>query len=379
MRGCPLVLALACSLGGGSATPAGAYALTAIRTRLTTEFLGTRWKTLSQPISFMLNDGPASMLPNLLGDSLPTAAVREGIQTWAFAPMGMTLAGTSSRTSVGLDGVNLISLANTAENRDLVGNNIAVTQFWLNAHGNLPYWPMRQRRTSSSTPRCRSRRTDGPKRLISRRSSPMSWATRSAWTIRPSRPRPCGRTAIRARRGTARRTPTTWRPCRRPTARSATQPTARSAAACWQPETCGSRRDSGRDRRAGRGALRRFHRARRELHALLAAAFPVIRSCRDARTLRLDDGVVQRRLLSQRLARLSHGFPRRQQLAHARAGGARGDAVAANPIRVSAQRPRLAIQVLGSAPDGQNFTQFGLQALTLKPGTSTYLLVAARS
>ena len=40
--------------------------------------------------------------------------------------------------------LNLISLANTAENRDLVGNNIAVTQFWLNAHGNLPYWPMRE-------------------------------------------------------------------------------------------------------------------------------------------------------------------------------------------------------------------------------------------
>jgi hypothetical protein len=144
MRGCPLVLALACSLGGGSATPAGAYALSRYQDPSNNKYYGTRWKSLSQPIKFMLNDGPASMLPNLLGDSLPTAAVQASMQTWSFAPIGMTLAGTSSKTSVGLDGVNLISLANTADNRDLVGNNIAVTQFWLNAHGNLPYWPMRE-------------------------------------------------------------------------------------------------------------------------------------------------------------------------------------------------------------------------------------------
>src|SRR5438034_10537570 len=97
MKGLPLALALACSLGGVSAGPAGAFVLQRYRDPSNNKWYPVRWKSLTRPVPFVLNDQTHSMLPDFLSDSAPMAAVESTMETWAFAPLSMRLAGLTSQ------------------------------------------------------------------------------------------------------------------------------------------------------------------------------------------------------------------------------------------------------------------------------------------
>ncbi len=94
-----------------------------------------RWRTGAFPIPFSVNDRPLSLLPNLMSSSTPQAAIEASMRSWAIGNLGLTLDGPISKSSVALDKTNLISFADTAANRDAVGNNWAVTLLWSQTQG----------------------------------------------------------------------------------------------------------------------------------------------------------------------------------------------------------------------------------------------------
>src|SRR5439155_13334353 len=75
------------------------------------------------------------LLPNLTRTSAPLSAVDAALKTWSLAPAGLYLDGTASTASVANDGVNLITFANTAQNRELVGNLPWRTYTWEQRKG----------------------------------------------------------------------------------------------------------------------------------------------------------------------------------------------------------------------------------------------------
>jgi hypothetical protein len=94
-----------------------------------------RWSSGSLPLTFVMNDRPLNLLPNLSASSTPLAAVEAAMQSWALDSVAMTLNGSVATASLAKDDVNLITLADTSQNRDAVGNAWGVTLSWFRQQG----------------------------------------------------------------------------------------------------------------------------------------------------------------------------------------------------------------------------------------------------
>jgi len=97
--------------------------------------LHPRWSNGALPLMFVMNDRPLNLLPNLSASSTPLAAVEAAMQSWALNSIVMTLNGSVETASLAKDDVNLITLADTPENRDAVGNAWGVTLSWFRQQG----------------------------------------------------------------------------------------------------------------------------------------------------------------------------------------------------------------------------------------------------
>jgi hypothetical protein len=95
-----------------------------------------RWPAEELPVAFTLSDQPLELLANLAAGIDLKATVEAAMSAWAMPPsVGLRLEGTASKLSVGTDGVNLITFADTRQNRDATGNNWAVTPYWSARQG----------------------------------------------------------------------------------------------------------------------------------------------------------------------------------------------------------------------------------------------------
>src|SRR5439155_15333818 len=76
-------------------------------------------------------------------NSEPVAAVQAAMKAWALAPPAMYLQGQVPDTDVGQDGLNLITLADTPQNRDTVADHLALTLRWNGSRpSSLTYFPL---------------------------------------------------------------------------------------------------------------------------------------------------------------------------------------------------------------------------------------------
>jgi hypothetical protein len=129
-----LALALLPVAAGGAPThPAGAYVLETVD--VGGQRAHPRWAAGSLPVSLVVNGRSLELLPNLVANSTPLAAIEAAMRTWSIPPVEMRLAGMSSSTELGRDGVSLITFADTPRNRAAVGNFWASTTFWSARQG----------------------------------------------------------------------------------------------------------------------------------------------------------------------------------------------------------------------------------------------------
>src|SRR6478752_834442 len=133
MRSLSLGLRAAALLALLTAAPASAYV------HLVDDSDGTlralRWAPGWTPIHFLINDRPLELLPNLAAGSSPVDAVEAAMKAWTIGPLRFSLAGTITNAAAANDGVNLITFADTPQNRDLVGNAASVTTVWYTRNG----------------------------------------------------------------------------------------------------------------------------------------------------------------------------------------------------------------------------------------------------
>jgi hypothetical protein len=89
-----------------------------------------RWPSGAQPIAFQINQDTNAGLPNIQPGSQPLAAIGRALAAW---PAAAAIAFTDQLTSVesvGADGVNLVTLKNTAANRmaiEMAGSPLGLT------------------------------------------------------------------------------------------------------------------------------------------------------------------------------------------------------------------------------------------------------------
>src|SRR6187200_1101452 len=74
-----------------------------------------RWSGGALPLTFVINDRPLNLLPNLSASSNPLAAAETAMESWATGSIAMTLNGSVSTASLAKDDVNLITLADTPQ------------------------------------------------------------------------------------------------------------------------------------------------------------------------------------------------------------------------------------------------------------------------
>lgn len=106
-----------------------------------------RWPSSTARVRWVLNDMPLNLLPNILGDATPLDAIQAAMLSWAaLAPPQFYLDGTTATQNSALDGVNLITFANTSQNRDAVANANAVTFTWTrnSKPASQPYWTIEE-------------------------------------------------------------------------------------------------------------------------------------------------------------------------------------------------------------------------------------------
>lgn len=108
--------------------PAGAFVLESAEVAGGT--VHPRWASASLPVRFALNDRPLQLLPNLVAGGAPDTAVEEAMRAWEIGVPRLSLEGATGAAEAARDRVNLISLADTRRNRDLVGNFLAWTSTW---------------------------------------------------------------------------------------------------------------------------------------------------------------------------------------------------------------------------------------------------------
>lgn len=132
-----LVLVLLC------AGPAPAFVLSQVRGQNSGIWFPTRWPPGTRRVAFFLCAPSLQMLPNLAPNSEPAAALQSALQTWSLAPLGLSLRGQVSDVDPGQDGVNLVTLANTPKNRDIVQNFLSVTLHWYGTRASgQTYFPI---------------------------------------------------------------------------------------------------------------------------------------------------------------------------------------------------------------------------------------------
>ena len=66
-----------------------------------------------------LNDRPLELLPNFAQNSVLLPAIESAMETWAFSSPTLLLQGEVRTANSARDGVNVISFADTAANRDV--------------------------------------------------------------------------------------------------------------------------------------------------------------------------------------------------------------------------------------------------------------------
>src|SRR5262249_13052570 len=81
----------------------------------------------TRTVRYRMNDLPLDMLPNLSTTSDPVAAVQAAMQAWTMSPVRFSLSGARTSITDGVvDGLNVISFADTPGNRDMTaGNHVA--------------------------------------------------------------------------------------------------------------------------------------------------------------------------------------------------------------------------------------------------------------
>jgi matrixin/carboxypeptidase family protein len=124
-----------CTLALASLAARSAGAFVALTDEVNGKLISPRWPAGALPIPFVMNDRPLSLLPNLTRASVPQAAVEAAMRTWSLAPVSMYLDGTTTTADFGIDGMNLVTLANTAKNRDYTGNAWARTMVLVERQG----------------------------------------------------------------------------------------------------------------------------------------------------------------------------------------------------------------------------------------------------
>src|SRR5262249_25500857 len=90
-----------------------------------------RWPDGTRSITFQLNSVTRDLMRNITHASDPSAAVQAALKGWEVAPVSTLFGGLTDVTSAGQDEINLITFADTPQNRDQVSDNTAVTTtFW---------------------------------------------------------------------------------------------------------------------------------------------------------------------------------------------------------------------------------------------------------
>jgi Matrixin/Carboxypeptidase regulatory-like domain len=89
------------------------------------------WPPQRLPLMFKQNDRPLWLLPNLAADSALTTAINSAMQTWsAVTGFPIRVDGTVATVNGARDGVNLLTFADTPQNRDLTADTLAVSHSW---------------------------------------------------------------------------------------------------------------------------------------------------------------------------------------------------------------------------------------------------------
>jgi hypothetical protein len=94
-----------------------------------------RWPDRTRQVPFKVSDPSMGMLSNLTSNSTPLAAIESSLKAWSIAPVAPMLEATVPLAKAGEDGVNLITLANIAANRDIVEDYLAITLPFLILEG----------------------------------------------------------------------------------------------------------------------------------------------------------------------------------------------------------------------------------------------------
>lgn len=86
------------------------------------------WRPNSFPVRMQIWEGFTDDLPNIVDGSNPKLALREALERWARTSSLTVILGPDTATSeVGQDGINLITIADTEQNRDVVGQAAGVS------------------------------------------------------------------------------------------------------------------------------------------------------------------------------------------------------------------------------------------------------------
>lgn len=93
-----------------------------------------RWSSASLPIEVEVWNGFTSS-PSVDPESRIYDAISEALARWARNSSISIVKSTTSAATVGLDNVNLITIADQPANRDVVGGALAVTLFWSRPSG----------------------------------------------------------------------------------------------------------------------------------------------------------------------------------------------------------------------------------------------------
>jgi hypothetical protein len=116
-----------------AATPASAFVLTSIEHDGRLQH--PRWPGTAPQVTFVVNDRPLELLPNLDRTIAPILVVDTALKNWALGPVALSNGGKVTTTDVSKDGQNLISYAGTPVNRDATGNSWATTFLWFDRSG----------------------------------------------------------------------------------------------------------------------------------------------------------------------------------------------------------------------------------------------------
>lgn len=113
----------------GTTVPATAYVPSG--ELINGRFVPTAWPANRIPVTFRLNDRPLSLLPHLASNSAVQPATTAAMEAWMGVPaVRLRTDGTSPTLNIARDSLNLITFADTPQNRDATANRLALTMVW---------------------------------------------------------------------------------------------------------------------------------------------------------------------------------------------------------------------------------------------------------